>query len=131
MLATNEIHEVIEPALYLILSGMPDTNDALIITGEHIDIIGQTLVAYRRLTGAEVRGEEREEIQSLVDNRISTVQTSRTVGLSRIMNSFYFHSASHPDIAVDVLKKYVVEDTYVSASDAAIRLVFQTLTRAA
>lgn len=131
MLATNEIHEVIEPALYLILSGMPDTNDALIITDEHISIINQALMAYRRLSGAQSRDGEREGIQSLVDDRISTVQTSRTVGLSRIMNSFYFHSAANPEVAINVLREYVVEDTYVSASDAAIKLVFQALTRAA
>lgn len=131
MLATNEIHEVIEPALYLILSGMPDTNDALIITDEHVSIISQALMAYRRLTGASAEGGEIEEVQSLVDNRISTVQTSRTVGLSRIMNSFYFHSATNPDVAVNVLREYVVEDTYVSASDAATKLVIQALTRAA
>lgn len=131
MLAINEIHEVIEPALYLMLSGLPDTNDTLVITDEHVNIINQALMAYRRLTSAEVRDGEREAVQSLVEDRISTMQTSRTVGLSRIINSFYFHSACHPEIAVNVLKEYVVEDTYVSASDAAIKLVLQTLTRAA
>lgn len=131
MLATNEIHEVVEPALYLILSGMPDTNDAIAINDEHISIINQAVLTYRRLAGAEVRDGEREAIQSLVENRISTVQTSRTLGLSRIMNSFYFHLASHPDIAIKVLKEKVVEDTYVSASDAAIKLVFHALSRAA
>ncbi len=131
MLASHEIHEVIEPTLYLILSGMPDTNDALIITDEHISIINSALMAYRDLTGTALNNQDREAVNQIVSDQVSTLRISRTMGISRILNSFCFHTAVNPSAAVYALTKCVVEDTYVSASNEAAKLVLKVITRAA
>lgn len=130
MLTKNEIHEVIEPALYLIISGLPNTKEALIVTDQHLACIQSALNSYRKGCSNQTPV-DMKVVQDAVGARIEEIQTSSSIGISRLLNGFYFHTPQNAKAALAALKKYIIQDIYISPNQTAVDMVEKALNKAA
>lgn len=128
MLTKNEIYEVIEPALYLIISGLPNTNEALIITEQHLECVQSALEAYRKSRG-NTASIDTVAIQEASNSRVQDIQTNASIGLSRLVNGFYFHQPENANAALAALNEHIIQDVYISPNQKAVDLLTKTLTK--
>ncbi len=130
MLTKSEIHEVLEPALYLIISGLPNTNEALIVTDQHLACAQSALERYRKLCGNSAPIDT-ETIQEATHSLVKDIQTNASIGINRLLNGFYFHQPLNANAALAALKEFIIQDVYISPNQTAVDLVNRTLTKTA
>lgn len=129
MLTENEKHDIVEPSLYLILSGMPNLESALVVVPEHFKIIAAAISHYRKAVGDEtsINDSIEKDIEIAAKGYLKKIETSPSIGMSQLLNSFYFHKTESRAIALGIINEYVIDNSFVSASDDAINLVSSTL----
>lgn len=131
MLTKNEQMEVVEPALYLIISGLPNTDGALNITDRHFACIRAALKLYRSDGNCDpIATEENIHLGETVNNRVRDIQTSPSIGLARLVSCFYFHDHKNAKSANNAITKAIIEDDYISPDQLAIDLIRKILTTA-